>query len=219
MMDMVVMVEISDVMCISLHFDRFVRLKTTIPNLKLITGVRPADLTQPERARFSPELLRKHPGNCGATTAHMRAWDNGGVTVVIEDDADIPRDFMQKASDMIHRVTSRDPEWNILLFGFAADISCHPAVAWNNSERVTNGGIVRVHWFTGMWAYAVRAVRDPTCLPTHFEKTLEQQLCETPDLKIYGCVPNIAFHPGTYRLTPWNITHCGRGDSNKSDTR
>jgi hypothetical protein len=151
----------------------------------------------------------------------MRAWTSGadGVTMIIEDDVDISSDFLRRASDMIHRVTSRDPEWNILLLGFAADISCHPAVAWNHSERVTNGGIARIHWFTGMWAYAVRAVRDPTCLPTWFEKTLEQQLCETPDFKIYGCVPNIAFHPGKYNLTPWGISHCGRGDPNRSDTR
>lgn len=218
MMDVVVMVEIGDVMCISLHLDRFIKLKQAIPNLTLIPGVRPENMLVSERKVFAPALLRDMPGNCGATTAHIHAWRAAadGITIVLEDDVDLRADFMRRASDMLHRVTARDPAWDILLFGFAADVAHHPAVAWNNSERVTNGGIARVHWFTGMWAYAIRTSDR---LPKKFEKTLEQQLCETPDLRIYGCVHNIAFHPGTYRLTPWGVTHCGRGDPNRSETR
>lgn len=208
---------IDQIQCISLYPERFRRLQRVFPRLQLAAGVRPCEMLAAERRWFSEAMLRVRPGHCGAAVAHMRAWARAGrgVTVVLEDDADVRSTDLE---EHVYRVTARDPEWDVLLFGFAADAALHPACRMNDAERVSNRSIARVHWFTGMWAYALRRGRL-TRRPARFDHTLEQQLCEMqPPLRVYGCVPNVVLHPGRYRLTAWGVEHCGRGAVEKSDT-
>jgi GR25 family glycosyltransferase involved in LPS biosynthesis len=164
-------------------------------------------------------------GHLGCTLSHLTVIENiRNMTVILEDDADIVGDFRLKLQQTIVDVTRHDPHWEILILGCSAKYKDHPNHKLNDVEPIYKGGIVKLHFWIGLWGYVVRNQQvaekilhyfNP--LDWHIDITIAEQVTRG-NLKAYGRIPPIVNHPGLLRISSWDTYQLGDVSKIKSDT-
>ena len=164
-------------------------------------------------------------GHLGCTLSHLAVISNvERMTVIFEDDADLVPDFRVQLEQTLADVTRYDPQWEILVLGFSAKYDDHMYHKLNDVEPIYPGGIVKLHYWIGLWAYVIRnkqtaqkilSMFNP--MPWHIDLTIADNV-RRGKIKAYGRVPPIANHPGWLRLSSWDVYQYGDPSKIKTDT-
>jgi GR25 family glycosyltransferase involved in LPS biosynthesis len=160
-------------------------------------------------------------GHLGATLSHIAVLREAGareqgMTLVMEDDADIHDEFNRKLTEALKELNNLDPGWEILLLGFSSLYDHYDVHKLNDYSPVYPGGLVRVYAWIGAWAYVVR---DPFVarklvsffnpITWHIDLVLSEQT-RNGKLNVYGCMPTIADHAGLLRQSSWDHNQVGK---------
>jgi len=164
-------------------------------------------------------------GHLGCTVSHLNVISNiKNMTVIFEDDTKIVPDFRTKFQAALGAVTRVDPEWELLLLGFTANYNDHHYHKLNDREPIHEGGIVKLHYWIGGWAYCIRSVKvaqkimeffNP--MTWHIDLSLAEQ-ARIGNLKAYGCMPTLSNHQGMLRISSFDFYQFGDAAGLKSDT-
>jgi hypothetical protein len=171
-------------------------------------------------------LVRDYRGHLGCTLSHIAVLKSvqRPCTVILEDDACPVPKLNDHLSRLVKTATQIEPQWDLLLLGFSCNYKDHPFNRLNDIEPVFRGGIVRLHFWLGQWAYVVRdaataqrlcALLDP--IPWHIDVALAN-LARTNRIKVLGSIPPVVTHPGILRLSSFDMDQCGDPIRIKSDT-
>jgi GR25 family glycosyltransferase involved in LPS biosynthesis len=144
-------------------------------------------------------------GHLGTLMSHKMCYklmvsQQRGLTLILEDDALLD---LGELSNRLHSI--RHLQWDVLLLGF----SCHnlPECQKNPREFVAPG-VIPLHYFVGLWAYVVRSAAVAQKLldywPLHW--AWDHQMNHV-GLRIWGCLPHLAHHPGHTQVDVWNYHH------------
>lgn len=163
-------------------------------------------------------------GHLGCTLAHLCVLSEvQHTTVILEDDAVITSEFQTQFLKALQEVQSLDPSWDVLLLGFCCRYSDHGACKENDQEAIS-GGIVRVRYFFGGWAYvvhdrpaAMRILQAFQPISWHIDLTMAEQ-AQQGTLRVYGCVPTLVNHPGELRISSFDWDCVGKDVAYLSDT-
>lgn len=168
---------------------------------------------------------RKLYGHIGATLSHLGVWhdisyNDYGPTLVLEDDAILGKGWQKKLIKIISKLPS---DWDILLLGWACPYNATDRCRLNDGLKVKDG-FVKPKKFIGLWAYMVNGRRAADkilkdILPLNWIVDHEiSRLIHMNDLQVYGCVPNIIYHPGSYTIDSFGEKYNVRPDMYSSNT-
>lgn len=177
------------------------------------------------REREAGKTKTDYRGHLGCTLAHLGVIQSAkNLTVIFEDDAEVVPNFRQKFQSALGAVTQLDPEWEVLLLGWCCNYKDHFYCKENDQEPIHEGGIVKVHYWIGGWAYCVRNVATAqkilkmfNPMTWHIDLTLAEA-ARTGKLKVYACLPTIANHAGWLRVSSFDFYQKGDPGFIKSDT-
>jgi GR25 family glycosyltransferase involved in LPS biosynthesis len=175
--------------------------------------------------RLQGKTKTDYRGHLGCTVSHLNVIGNiQNMTVIFEDDAEIVANFREKFQGCLAAVTKLDPQWEILLLGWCCNYRDHFYCKDNDSEPIHEGGIVKVHYWIGGWAYCIRNKQVAQKILKLFNPIswhLDIALAEcvrNGQLRAYGCVPTIANHAGWLRISSFDYYQIGDPSFIKSDT-
>lgn len=164
-------------------------------------------------------------GHLGCTVSHLNVISNiQNMTVIFEDDAKTVPDFRSKFQAALGAVTRVDPKWEVLLLGWCAKYKDHFYHKLNDHEPIHEGGITKVHYWIGGWAYCIRNKKvaekilklfNP--LSWHIDLALAEA-ARSGRLNVYGCMPTLANHQGWLRISTYDFYQIGDATNIKSDT-
>jgi len=170
------------------------------------------------KARESGLTVTDYRGHLGATLSHLSAIRHiENMTVIFEDDAVICDDFRSELQKALAAVTKHDPQWEVLCLGFCCKYKDHFYCKLNDQEPVYEGGIAKLHYWFGGWAYVVKNKAaaqsilqgfDP--IPWHIDLTMAE-MAMNGKLRVYGCVPPLVNHPGYLRISSFDQDCYGDG--------
>lgn len=172
----------------------------------------------------------QHLGHLGATLGHQKTWRDivdfyHGVTFIGEDDVLIDKYFKNLLNERLLELNQYDPDWDILLLGFSCSYDSYDKCHKNDPFKEPIGkGLVKVGYFIGLWGYVINGKKSAEkilqnvfpydwMVDHHLNLLIEKQV-----IQVYGCVPNIAMHPGSYGCSSWNYMTHNRADRYFSDT-
>jgi GR25 family glycosyltransferase involved in LPS biosynthesis len=170
----------------------------------------------------------KQRGHLGASFSHTGMWqlisdNNLGRTLILEDDVLIEDDFQEQLKERLESMNKIDPEWDILLLGFSCSYDSYKKCHMNDNIPLV-GNIARVHKFMGLWCYVVNGknaadniLNNCFSFSWHIDHWLTS-LQEKGFIKIYGSIPSIGFHPGTFKISSWDYSVSKRANKYVSDT-
>lgn len=177
------------------------------------------------KQRLEGKTKTDYRGHLGCTVSHLNVIGNiENMTVIFEDDAEVVPQFREKFQGCLAAVTKLDPDWEVLLLGWCCNYKDHYYCKDNDSEPIHEGGIVKVHYWIGGWAYCIRnktvaqkilALFNP--MPWHIDLVLAQA-SKDGKLKVYGCLPTITNHSGWLRISSFDFYQIGDPAYIKSDT-
>lgn len=158
---------------------------------------------------------KKRPrGNVACTISHMNAWSAvTGMTVIMEDDAYLCEDFVQRLQEVIARVESLDPLWNVIALGFMCNYKDYPHCVCNDDSPIYDGGVARLKFMSGGYGYLIRDQQTAQHILTantpmvHFNDILLGHMSRKNELSVWGCIPNLVLHPGTARVSSFDSTN------------
>jgi GR25 family glycosyltransferase involved in LPS biosynthesis len=164
-------------------------------------------------------------GHLGCTLSHLKVIENiQGLTVILEDDADIVPNFRKQFQQTLADVTRHDPKWEVLILGCSAKYDDHSYHKMNDLEPIYPGGIVKLHYWIGGWAYVIRNKKIATKILTffnpinwHIDLTIAEQ-ARQGNLNVYGRMPPIVNHPGYLRISSFDLYQYGDPSKIKTDT-
>ena len=170
--------------------------------------------------------VRDYRGHLGCTLSHLAVLKSIQIpnTVILEDDACPVSGLGNLLEQLLATSTKIEPRWEILMLGFSCNYKDHPFNRLNDCEPVYTGGLVRLHFWIGQWAYVVRdaqtaqkicALLDP--IPWHIDIALAN-LARSGVIKVLGAVPPVITHPGVLRLSSFDMDQSGNPNRIKSDT-
>lgn len=183
------------------------------------------DLDQFSDQQLHPKLRKwlikrpDHMGHWGATLSHLGVYqkmvqDQQGLTMILEDDVTLCPNFATEVQHHLDKVEQLDPQWDLLLLGFSCDYAADRKLcSCNDGRKLQKDTLLPIGYFIGMWAYMVRdhhtAAKILQQLPPmqSFIDHDMNRLGRKGALKIYGCVPHLAFHPGTIRVSSLGYQH------------
>ena len=164
-------------------------------------------------------------GHLGCTLSHLKIIGQmENMTVIFEDDAEIGPNFRNELQQSLADVSFHDPDWEILVLGCSANYKDHFYHKLNDKEPILKGGIVRLHYWIGLWGYVVRSKKvaekimkffDP--IPWHIDLGLAEE-ARLGNIKVFGLIPPIASHPGRLRISSWDLYQSGDPSKIKTDT-
>jgi GR25 family glycosyltransferase involved in LPS biosynthesis len=177
------------------------------------------------KEREAGKTTTDYRGHLGCTLAHLGAISSiKNMTVIFEDDAEVVPNFRQKFQTAIGAVTQVDPDWEILLLGWCCNYNDHFYCKGNDTEPIHEGGVVKVHYWIGGWAYCIRNAAVATKIlklfnpmTWHIDLTLAEA-ARTNQLRVYACVPTIANHAGWLRISSYDFYQKGDPSFIKTDT-
>jgi GR25 family glycosyltransferase involved in LPS biosynthesis len=177
------------------------------------------------KQRLEGKTKTDYRGHLGCTVSHLNVIGNiQNMTVIFEDDAEIVPEFRLKFQSALAAVTKLDPEWEVLLLGWCCNYKDHYYCKENDSEPIHEGGIVKVHYWIGGWAYCVRskAVAQKILklfnpMSWHIDLSLADA-ARSKALKVYACLPTITNHSGWLRISSFDFYQIGDPAFIKSDT-
>lgn len=177
------------------------------------------------RQRQNGQTTTDYRGHLGCTLSHLNVLSQAeNMLVILEDDAKLVPNFRQEFQNRLAAVNQVDPDWEVLLLGFCSGYEYHPNCKRNDREPIQAGGITRVHYWIGGWAYCVRNPQVAakitsffSPMPWHIDLTLADQAYQG-NLRVYGCMPTIANHQGVLRISSWDFHQVGHALGLKSDT-
>lgn len=181
--------------------------------------------TQNQKERNEGKTTKDYRGHLGCTLSHLNVIrEIKGLTVIFEDDAQVNRNFKTELLTVLGCVTKYDPDWEIFVLGFSAKYADHVYCKLNDYEPVLPGGIVKLHYWFGLWGYVVRNTTVATKIlnffnpiPWHIDLGIAEQ-ARLGKLRVYGAIPPIATHPGVLRISSWDLYQYGDPDQIKTDT-
>lgn len=167
-----------------------------------------------ERFRRHVERTPQHMGHLGCSLSHSNLYravvDDrvDGPVLVVEDDATFGPQFGAQLRDRVARVAALDPAWDVLLLGFSCGYQSYDRCHENDGAEILGGGcLMRVRRFMGTWGYVLNgraaAARVLRGLFPH-SWAIDHHMCDMAEagrLRLYGCVPTIAFHPGEFAIS------------------
>ena len=167
-----------------------------------------------ERFRKHVQKKPQHMGHLGCSLSHTNLYRTvvddrvEGPVLVVEDDATFGPRFGAQLRDRVARVTAVDPEWDVLLLGFSCGYHSYDKCHENDGAEILGGGcLMRVRRFIGAWGYVLNgraaAARVLAGLFPH-GWAIDHHMCDMAaagKLRLYGCVPTIAFHPGEFAIS------------------
>jgi len=164
-------------------------------------------------------------GHLGCTISHLNVIGNiRNMTVIFEDDAEIVPQFREKLQTALASVTKLDPDWEILVLGWCCNYKDHFYCKENDVEPIHEGGIVKLHYWFGGWAYCIRnqmvaqkilSLFNP--ISWHIDLALAEET-RLGRLKTYACMPTIANHAGYLRISSFDFYQIGDPAFIKTDT-
>jgi GR25 family glycosyltransferase involved in LPS biosynthesis len=171
------------------------------------------------------QTTKNYIGHLGCTLSHLKVIDNiENMSVILEDDADITPNFKHRLQETLGYTNNVDPEWEVIMLGFCANYNDHSYHKLNDKEPIYEGGIVRLHYWIGGWAYIVKnklvaqkIINLFTPIPWHIDLGLAEN-ARIGKLKVYGVVPTLINHPGKLRISSWDIYQFGNPSKLKTDT-
>lgn len=174
---------------------------------------------------FAGHTKTDYRGHLGCTVSHLNVISHlKNMTVIFEDDAEIVPNFREKFQSVLAALTRHDPTWQLLLLGFCCRYSDHGYCKLNDREPVHEGGLVKLHYWIGGWAYCIRdrAAADHILelfnpMPWHIDLTMAEA-ARKGDLRVYGCIPTLCNHAGWLRSSSWDFWQIGDTKFIKSDT-
>ena len=164
-------------------------------------------------------------GHLGCTISHLNVIAGiQNMTVIFEDDAEIVPHFRQKFQSALAAVTKIDPNWEVLLLGWCCNYKDHGLCKLNDCEPVLEGGIVKVHYWFGGWAYCIRGHKEAekilgifNPISWHIDLSLAEA-AQSNKLRVYACMPTIANHAGHLRISSFDFVQKGDSKYVKTDT-
>ena len=185
----------------------------TIPNGMLTTSYKTHLLNTPNQM-----------GHLGCTFSHVNAWKSvQEQTIILEDDVILDKDFSTLIHKKIDSVSNLDSNWDILLLGFSCSYDSYKKCHENDNGKIVDG-IVPVKIWMGLWGYVIngkksaRKILDHIYpLRWHIDHHLAN-LIQSNKIKVYGCIPNIAYHPGRTKVDSWDYEHFESFNNYISDT-
>lgn len=177
------------------------------------------------REREAGRTKTDYRGHLGCTLSHLGVLSSvRNMTVIFEDDAEIVPEFRNRFQSVLGYLSKHDPDWEVLLLGWCCNYKDHFYCKENDSEPVLEGGIVKVHYWIGGWAYCVRnqAVAEKILkmfnpMTWHIDLTLAEA-ARTKQLNVYACMPTLANHAGWLRVSSFDFYQKGDPSFIKSDT-
>lgn len=177
------------------------------------------------RERKAGKTKTDYRGHLGCTLSHLGVIDSvKNMTVVFEDDAEIVPEFRRKFQSALGAVQRADPNWEVLLLGWCCNYNDHFFCKLNDSEPILDGGIVKVHYWIGGWAYCIRnqqvaqkILKMFNPMTWHIDLTLAEG-ARLGQLNVYACMPTIANHAGWLRVSSFDFYQKGDPGFIKSDT-
>ena len=155
------------------------------------------------------------PGAMGVALSHIAVWklcaEQGGSTLILEDDANLCPGFREKLDDAVARAPE---DTDILLVGYQRAI-WHPTFSVYPTSKVKTRdspeGLVNITAFYGMHAYVITrkgAAKLVDMRPTY---QIDIQLSHMPDVVVYGTRDQLAWQegdpgdPGASFVSPTNF--------------
>lgn len=227
--------------CINLHhrYDKYEKIKNTFSDsditINFFQGVQSdninvefiKDLFDPSYISFLKKNPR-HMGHIGATLSHLNVFQHIidqqlDITIILEDDVVIATDFEKNILNMISQTTQLDKSWDILYLGFSCSYNdcthCH-----KNDHKLIKKNIFHIGYAIGLYGYIINGTRSAKKIldnifpiSNHIDHQI-MQLQNNNVIRCYGCVPNIAFHPGKYQISSFDIEYDIPSKNYKSDT-
>jgi GR25 family glycosyltransferase involved in LPS biosynthesis len=167
-----------------------------------------------ERFRKHVEDKPGHIGHLGCSLSHSTLYRTvvddrvDGPVLVVEDDATFGPEFRAQLADRLARVGKVDPAWDVLLLGFSCGYNSYDKCHENDNAEILGGGcLMQVRRFMGTWGYVINGRRAAArILEGLFPHgwAIDHHMCDMAakdKLKLYGCVPTIAFHPGEFAIS------------------
>lgn len=177
------------------------------------------------KEREAGKTKTDYRGHLGCTLSHLGVIESlKNLTVIFEDDAEVVPNFRQRFQSALGAVTAVDPDWEVLLLGWCCNYKDHFYCKDNDQEPIQDGGIVKVHYWIGGWAYCLRnyaaaqkILKMFSPLTWHIDLTLAEA-ARTNNLKVYACMPTLANHAGWLRISSFDFYQKGDPSFIKSDT-
>ena len=171
-----------------------------------------------EKERNEGMTKTNYTGHLACTLAHLEVIREvtDSITVVMEDDILPEPGFRNKFELLVSALNEYDPTWDVLLLGFCCNYKDHPHCRSNDHEPIHPGGFVKVHFWIGGWAYAVKnkvsaqkilSEFEPS-FPWHIDLTMAN-MAKEGRLNVYGAMPTIANHAGYLKVSSYAFTQYG----------
>lgn len=192
------------------------------------------DLLGPDviTSRYKEHFRRntKHRGHLGAAFSHVavlrlmieQGWKR---TVVFEDDVVVNSDFQVELFDSLQRLDIQDPEWDMFQLGFSCSYDSYDKCHRNDNLPFIDGEkIIKLGYGIGLFGYvingpraAAKILKDMFPISWHIDHFI-QDLHYKKKISIYGAIPNIVFHPGTFEISSFNERYVKTAKGYRSDT-
>ncbi len=177
------------------------------------------------KEREAGKTKTDYRGHFGCTLSHLGVISNiRNMTVIFEDDAEVVPDFRRKFQSALGAVTRIDPDWDVLVLGWCCEYNYHSFCKLNDTEPIQEGGVVKVHYWAGGWAYCIRGPRTAekilkmfNPMSWHIDLTIAEA-ARTGRLSVYACMPTIANHAGSLRISSFDFVQKGDDKFIRSDT-
>ena len=178
-----------------------------------------------EKDRQKDKDAKDFRGHLGCTLSHLSVIHNmKKPTIILEDDVDIQLHLDKQLPKTVEALHDLDPEWDILLLGWCCLYTDSAHCVKHDREAIRKGGLVKMHYWIGGWAYMIRSVEVAQKIIKHFSPIFSHidlglaDLVEEGKLNVYGCIPTLINHPGNMRLSSFDYTQRGDIQRLRSDT-
>lgn len=178
-----------------------------------------------KRIKSNPE----QKGHLGAAFSHLGVLQliidhQKNRTLVVEDDCVLGNDFITRLQEALVRMDLTDPTWDILQLGYSCSYDdcrlCHR----NDEISVQEGGIVKIGYSIGLFGYVVNGVKAAENIMNHvfpIDQHIDhhyQQMNLDGQIRMYGVIPNILFHPGKMVISSYGEVYSTNSQWYFSDT-
>lgn len=182
-----------------------------------------------DRQKYSKENTKEKPkdfrGHLGCTLSHLSVIHNiRKQTLIVEDDVDVELHFNENLPKTLKAMDELDPHWDILLLGWCCLYADSAHCVKHDREAIRKGGIVKMHYWIGGWAYVIRSREVAQKIIKHFSPLFSHidlgmaDLSLEGKLNVYGSMPTLINHPGNMRMSSFDYTQRGDIRRLRSDT-
>ena len=190
-----------------------------------LTAMYKRHFEEQDEARAQGIEFIDYRGHLGCTVSHLHVISQmQRMTVILEDDCHPVPHFRDRLQNALGAVSRVDPTWEVLLLGWSCNYNDDARCKLMDTEPIHPGGVVKVHFWIGGWAYVIRSPGVArkimswfTPIKWHVDIGLAMA-AQAKHLNVYGLVPTLAPHSGRLRISPFNHWQYGSMKRHKTDT-